>query len=138
MSDGKLGQEESNIILHEANVHPADAPIGDVHVEHELNELNVLIETGEWDTVEDRLQSHPQELHNESSTALHLALEGGECPFNIIKTMIEMDPLVALESSSQPKHTFAYGMRRSVRLRPAGDSDSDNRLSSGCFNARQG
>ena len=110
---------EGQVILREV-----DQPQGILHPRHgerededELTQLQFLIEAGEWDEAEQQMKSHPEEIiGSRSSTALHLALEGGEIPFPLIKTMIEMSPMVASMTDSHgntPLHIacaseFAY------------------------------
>jgi ankyrin repeat protein len=90
--------DEGEVILREVDQlqgthHPRQ---GELEVEDELTQLQFLIEAGEWDDVELRMKSHPEEIiGSRSTTALHLALEGGEIPFPLVKTMIEMEPMVA-------------------------------------------
>ena len=60
----------------------------------DMTQLQMHIELGEWDMVEKRLQTHPDEILPGRMTALHIALEGGDCPFGILKTMLELEPLL--------------------------------------------
>ena len=94
-----MSDNQGEVIPREAERHPeAHNPrlqFGQQEVEDELTELQMHIEAGEWEEVEKRMKSHPEEIiASRSNTALHLALEGGEIPLPLIKTMIEMEPML--------------------------------------------
>lgn len=86
---------------------------GQRDVEDELTELQMHIESEEWESALKRMKSHPEEiLGSRSVTALHLALEGGECPFPIIRTMIELEPMLPASIDSNgnsPLHIACAG-----------------------------
>jgi ankyrin repeat protein len=107
---------ESEVIVREVELNPEmqmNAALGHQEVEDDLTQLQFFIEAGEWDEAELRMKSHPEEIVGlTSTTALHLALEGGETPFPLIKAMIEMEPmLVSLldKNGNTPLHIACAG-----------------------------
>ena len=75
---------------------------GVTEIEEQLTPLQLLIEAGDYEGAYSRLQTHPHEIlpvehkighKGRSLTALHLACESGECPFDLIQALIAAEPL---------------------------------------------
>jgi ankyrin repeat protein len=111
MSDNQLNVIIPEVLEQHA---PAQNPgFGQQDTEEELTHLQVLIEAEEWDDALKRMTSKPEEIMGSKSvTALHLALEGGECPFPILRTMIEMEPMLPSKTDKNgntPLHIACAG-----------------------------
>jgi ankyrin repeat protein len=84
-----------NIVLNQEVIMQAHGNF-DLEVEDELNHLQVQIEAGDWESVERRMKTNPDEIIGSTfSTALHIGLEGGVMPLYILISMIELEPLSA-------------------------------------------
>jgi ankyrin repeat protein len=102
-----MSQEEGDlgVILRDVEVHQeAQNPgFGVTEVEDPLTQLQLLIEAGDYDAASLRLQTHSHEIlpvesvagcKGRNLTALHLACESGDCPFDLIQHIIAVQPMV--------------------------------------------
>eukprot|EP00547_Thalassionema_nitzschioides_P009932 CAMPEP_0194228426 /NCGR_PEP_ID=MMETSP0156-20130528/43367_1 /TAXON_ID=33649 /ORGANISM="Thalassionema nitzschioides, Strain L26-B" /LENGTH=629 /DNA_ID=CAMNT_0038960939 /DNA_START=9 /DNA_END=1894 /DNA_ORIENTATION=- len=115
--------------MEEAAPYP-DAAAPDNPDTENMTQLQTYIESMQWEEAEKRLKTNPSEMYSRSSkggesnnsasdnnntevtTALHLALELGECPFPLMRTMIEIDPLlpsVLDKNGNTPLHIACSG-----------------------------
>jgi ankyrin repeat protein len=106
---GMIVQEELGIMEDED-----DPPtfVGYREVEDYLTILQAHIEAGNWEEADRRIKSHPEEIYSSSTTALHLALEGGDCPFPLFRSMIEIEPVLASivdKNGNTPLHAACSG-----------------------------
>lgn len=110
----------TSIIIPEVEQHDAQhaqhaqyPTFGQQETEEELTHLQVLIEDEAWEECLKRMKSNPEEIMGSRSvTALHLALEGGECPFPILRAMIEMEPMLPSrtdKNGNTPLHVACAG-----------------------------
>jgi len=110
-----MSDSQGDIIIPEIEQHAAAQipDFGQQEVEDELTQLQMDIEAQEWEAVLQRMKTHPEEIIGSNSvTALHLALEGGECPFPLIRTMIEMEPMLSSrtdKNGNTPLHIACAG-----------------------------
>jgi len=78
-----------------------------------MTQLQTYIESMQWEEAEKRLKTNPSEMYSRGvTTALHLALECGDCPFPLMRTMIEIDPLlpsVLDKNGNTPLHIACSG-----------------------------
>jgi len=109
MIDGDVNDDEAlhhGIIVREAdfNREALNPAFGVQEVEEDLTQLQLYIEEGQWEEALNRLMSHPHEVHHpraqpgskaRAMTALHLALETGECPLPVIHAILARKPLAA-------------------------------------------
>jgi ankyrin repeat protein len=108
MNDGEVEEAvlENGVILPDAERHE-DAirnGFGVQEIEEDLTMLQQHIEEGQWGEALNRLRSHPDEVYHpkaqpgsnsKAMTALHLALETGECPLPLIQALLVRKPLAA-------------------------------------------
>ena len=98
-------EDEQRVILRDVESYQdVQNPVrfGVTEIEEQLTPLQLLIEAGDYDGAFHRLQTHPHEIlpielkigqKGRSLTALHLACESGECPFDLIQALIAAEPL---------------------------------------------
>ena len=110
-SNGIENDSNNRVILRE-ETHQPEGGVRDV--EDDLTTLQILVETAQWDQVDARLKSNPEEIlpMRSGPSALHLALEGGECPFPIMREMLELEPMlpsVVDRNGNTPLHIACGG-----------------------------
>ena len=97
---------QNDVILHEVEIHEEarNPAFGVQEVEEDLTQLQQYIEEERWEDAMKRLRSHPNEVYHpkaqpgskgKAMTALHLALDSGECPLPVIQAMLARKPLAA-------------------------------------------